>query len=65
MRIHAETHTHLNKLVGLLPEQSVGNAEGIRGIFLAELAQQLAEANVDIIQTILSFQALQTKKTTV
>lgn len=65
MRMHAETHTYLNKLVGLLPEQSVGNAEGIRGIFLVKLAQQLAKVNVDIIQKILSFQALQVKKTTV
>ena len=51
-------HTHLNKLVGLLPVQPVSNTEGIRSASLVELAQQLAKANVDIIQTILGFQAL-------
>lgn len=61
---HAD-NTHLNKLVGLLPVQSVGNTEGIRSILLVELAQQLAKAHVDVILTILSFQALWTKKTTV
>jgi len=51
-------HTHLQKLVGLLPVQPVGNTEGIRSVSLVELAQQLAKADVDFIQTILGFQAL-------
>lgn len=59
----AQSHTHLNKLVGLLPVQSVGNAEGVGSICLVELPQQLAEAGVDIILTVLGFQTLWTKQT--
>ena len=61
--IHDEhnRHTHLNKLVGLLPVQPVGDTEGIRSIWLVELLHQLGKASVDIILDILGFQALWTK----
>lgn len=52
-------HTHLNKLVGLLSIQPVGDTEGIRSFWLIEFTQQLSEATVDIILTILGFQTLQ------
>lgn len=53
--------THLNKLVGLLPVQSVGHAEGVRSARLVELAQQLTEAGVDFTLTVLGLQTLRTK----
>lgn len=56
------SHTHLDKLEGLLPVQPVGEAEGIRSVFLVELTQQLGKASVDIVFTILGFQALRTAR---
>lgn len=54
--------THLKELVGLLSKQSVGNAEGIRSIFLVELTQQLGKTSVYFILAILSLQTLWTNR---
>lgn len=62
LKIHAEIHTHLNKLVGLLPVQSVGHTEGVRSVRLVEFAQQLRKTAVDIVLNITGFQALWMKK---
>ena len=56
------THTHLNKLVGLLPIQPVGHTEGVRSVCLVEIAQQFGKLSVDIILTVREFQALQTAR---
>lgn len=62
---HMLKYTHLNKLVGLLPVQSVGHTEGIRSVCLVEFTQQLLKTAVDIVLNITGFQALWMKRTSV
>lgn len=55
------THTHLKKLVGLLSEQPVCDAQSVWSIGLVELAQQFGKVSVDVL-IIHRLQALQTQK---